>query len=60
MCWNSKVEGGNGLRSVIFVQRDLIKIKYSMLAFVLAVLKRPNSGEGVKGYIWSKQDKPSA
>jgi len=35
-------------------------IKYSMLMFVLAVLKCPNSGNGVKRQMWSKQDKPPA
>jgi hypothetical protein len=60
MCWNSKVERGNGLRNVIFVQRDLMMIEYSILMFVLAVLNVPNSGNGVEEHIWSKQDKPPA
>jgi hypothetical protein len=60
MCWNSKMERGNGLRNVIFVQRDLMMIEYSILMFVLAVLNVPNSGNGDKEHIWSKQDKPPA
>jgi hypothetical protein len=28
--------------------------------FVLAVLNASNSGDGVKGHVWSKQDKASA
>lgn len=43
-----------------FGLENLIKVKYSLLTLNQAVLNAFSSGDGVKGHVWSKQDKASA